>query len=310
MRRSKPLALRAALVGGMCSGVLAAMIVVCLALPASPSAATIATTTSADALSDYGSSTVHVPFSQVYAFSVVCSALPCRITLTESAVAGGQHIAGLDIATGAPVIMNAQPSAGPEPHCTEEEEQEALSSGTCPKKEAWVEKKSQDIYAVWFVPSEFNHTRLGSTLKRYGSVTLHVTGTLTDATGKRVVATRTITLRPAEPRPEPKPHKPSPPSTPTQTQRAQTAVVNELKRTYKIGSDDEEVYCNRVTTSRYKCSWSGDTVTAEGTFVSLSGEYSYCESPHGTALVVFYSDGTEVAISFSGRYNACDYPYS
>ena len=85
MRRSKPLALRAALVGGMCSGVLAAMVLVCLALPASPSAATIATTTSADALSDYGSSTVHVPFSQVYTFSVVCSELPCRITLTESA---------------------------------------------------------------------------------------------------------------------------------------------------------------------------------------------------------------------------------
>lgn len=93
-------------------------------------------------------------------------------------------------------------------------------------------------------------------------------------------------------------------------QPAKTAVVNELKRTYMIGSDDEEVHCNRVTTSRYKCSWSGDTVTAGGTFVSLSGEYSYCESPRGTALVAFYSDGTEVTISFSGRYNACDYPYS
>jgi hypothetical protein len=34
-------------------------------------------------------------------------------------------------------------------------------------------------------------------------------------------------------------------------QPAKTAVVNELKRTYKIGSDDEEVHCNRVTTSRY-----------------------------------------------------------
>jgi hypothetical protein len=93
-------------------------------------------------------------------------------------------------------------------------------------------------------------------------------------------------------------------------QPAKTAVVNELKRTYKIGSDDEEVHCNKVTTSRYKCSWSGDTVTAGGTFVSLSGEYRYCESPRGTALVVFYGDGTEVTISFSGRYNACDYPYS
>jgi hypothetical protein len=199
--------------------------------------------------------------------------------------------------------MNAQPSAGPEPHCTEEEEQEALSSGTCPKKEAWVEKKSQDIYAVWFVPSEFNHTRLDSTLKRYGSVTLHVTGVLVDATDRRVVATRTITLRPPTLRPKPEPRKSSPP--PTLSQRAQTAIANELKRTYKILATEDKTHCSRITDTRYKCSWEGVTEVQ-----GLAGIYSYCTSPRGTAIVIFFREGTEVTISFSGRYNACDYPYS
>ncbi len=246
--------------------------------PVALTAAVEPASAASDALAKYGPSTVHVPFSRLYGFSVSCAALPCRIALTARATAGGRPAPGLDIPTGAVAVMNEQPG--------------------------------EDLYAVWFTSSELKRTLLDNTLKRYGAVALHVTGTLTDATGKRVVATRTITLLPAKPKP--KPHKPSPPKPsppPTMTQRAQSAVVNELKRTYEIGSDDEYVHCNGTTTSRYICSWSGFTVTAEGNFMSLSGEYSYCESPRGTAVVNFHSDGTEVTISFSGRYQLCNYPY-
>lgn len=222
-----------------------------------------------DTLANYGPSTIHVPYARLYAFSISCAALPCRITLSERATAGGRPSPGLGISNGAPVVMNEQPK----------------------------------LYAVWFVPSELKQKLLGSTLKRYGSVTLHVTGTLTDATGKQVVATRTITLRPPTPHPKPKPHKPSLP--PTLAQRAQTAVANELKRTYKILAQEEKTHCYRITDNRYKCSWEGVTEVQ-----GLAGTYSYCAGPRGTAIVLFYREGTEVTISFSGRYNACNYPYS
>ncbi|HEU0250498.1 MAG TPA: hypothetical protein VFR48_07235, partial [Solirubrobacteraceae bacterium] len=75
-----------------------------------------------DALIAYGPSTVHVPFSRAYVFAVSCAALPCTIELTEHATAKGQHVAGLDKTNGTPITMTQQPSAGPEPHCGEEEE--------------------------------------------------------------------------------------------------------------------------------------------------------------------------------------------
>jgi hypothetical protein len=147
-----------------------------------------------DALTSYGSSTVYVPFKHIYAFSVRCAALPCQIKLTEQATTKGQHIAGLDRLNDPPITMTEQPSAGPEPHCSEEEELE--SGARCPKKEAWEEAEEEAVYAVWFTPSDLNRALLSKTLSRDGSVTLHVGATLIDATGKTTAAHRLITLRP------------------------------------------------------------------------------------------------------------------
>jgi hypothetical protein len=156
--------------------------------------ATVSASAAVDALHSYGSSTVYVPFKRIYAFSVGCAALPCHIKLTERAMTNGQHIAGLDRLNDPPITMTEQPSAGPEPHCTEEEELE--NGARCPKKEAWEEAQEQEVYAVWFTPSDLNRTLLSKTLSRSGSVTLHVAATLIDASGNTTAAHRLITLRP------------------------------------------------------------------------------------------------------------------
>jgi hypothetical protein len=170
----------------------ATMAAIALVVPMAGSAAA-----TEDALTAYGPSTVHVPFSRAYVFAVSCAVLPCEIKLTEHATANGRHIAGLDHTSGPPITMTQQPSAGPEPICSEEEEDESLIEGTCARKEAWEEKKeAHEIYAVWFVRSDFNGRLLNGTLKRDRTVVLHVTATLTDAVGKQIAASRPITLRP------------------------------------------------------------------------------------------------------------------
>jgi hypothetical protein len=151
-----------------------------------------------DALASYGPSTVHVPFSRAYAFAVSCAALPCTIKLTEHATAKGRRVAGLDKTNGPPITMTQQPSAGPEPHCSEQEEAESFVSGTCARKEAWEEQQANEIFAVWFVRSDINGKLLRTTLKRDRTVVLHVTATLTDATGKQIDASRPIALRLAQ----------------------------------------------------------------------------------------------------------------
>jgi hypothetical protein len=154
----------------------------------------VSASTAEDALHSYGPATVYVPFKRLYAFSVRCAALPCRITLTEHATVDGRHLPRLDSHTEPPIVMNEQPSAGPEPHCTEEEELE--NGATCPKKEAWQEAEAQAVYAVWFTPSDINRTLLNQTLNGHGSATLHVSATLIDAIGNTITARRLITLRP------------------------------------------------------------------------------------------------------------------
>lgn len=151
-----------------------------------------------DRLADYGPSVVHVPFTHIYTFSVTCAALPCQIGLVEHATTRGRPIAGLDKTGEPPIIMTEQPSAGPEPHCSEEEEAESPIDGTCAKKEAWEERQAHEIYAVWFVRSDINGKLLDATLKRDRTVVLHVTATLTDATGNQIDASRSITLRLAQ----------------------------------------------------------------------------------------------------------------
>jgi hypothetical protein len=151
-----------------------------------------------DRLADYGPSVVRVPFMHIYTFSVICAALPCQISMGERAIARGRPIAGLDKTGGPPIVMTGQPSAGPEPHCSEEEEAESLTEGTCAKKEAWEERQAHEIYAVWFVRSDIKGKLLDATLKRDRAVVLHVTATLTDATGNKIEASRSITLRLAQ----------------------------------------------------------------------------------------------------------------
>ena len=85
---------------------------------------------------------------------------------------------------------------------------------------------------------------------------------------------------------------------------AQTALEHELKRTYKILANEQKIDCYRTTDNRYKCSWEGVTEA-----LGLAGTYGYCESPRGTAVVTISRDGTEVTVSFSGRYQLCSYPY-
>ena len=80
---------------------------------------------------------------------------------------------------------------------------------------------------------------------------------------------------------------------------ARKAVVNELERTYKISSSGEDVNCFRITKNRYQCSWKGIG------YVTL---YTRCANPQGTARVIFYKNGTEVDISFSGHYQECTFP--
>jgi hypothetical protein len=155
---------------------------------------TVSALASQDALTNYGSSTVYVPFKRIYAFSVRCAALPCQIKLAEHATSKGHPITGLDRLNEPPITMTEQPSAGPEPHCTEEEELE--NGASCPKKEAWEEAQAEAVYAVWFTPSDLNRAILNRTLDHNGSVALHFAATLIDATGKTTAARRLITLRP------------------------------------------------------------------------------------------------------------------
>jgi hypothetical protein len=158
------------------------------------SCASASASTTEDALHSYGPATVYVPFKRLYTFSVRCAALPCRITLTEYATVDGRPVSGLSSHMGQPIVMSEQPSVGPEPHCTEEEELE--NGARCPKKEAWQEAQSEAVYAVWFTPGDINRTLLKKTLAVHGSATLHVSATLIDATGKTINARRLIAIRP------------------------------------------------------------------------------------------------------------------
>lgn len=127
----------------------------------SSAAAMAAATSPPDALTNHGPGTVKVPFSRLYGFVATCHAIPCRIQLVvASATAGGHRIRGLFKAT--PAYVMTKPSG----------------------------------VSVWLVPKEFNAKLLHSTLTRYGSVRLQLAGTLVDANGAKVIAKRTVTLRP------------------------------------------------------------------------------------------------------------------
>lgn len=207
--------------------------------------------TAEDALRNYGPGTVYVPFKRFYAFSVRCAALPCRIALTEHATVGGQLLSGLDSHPGRPVVMTEQPSAGPEPRCTEEEELE--NGARCPKKEAWQEAEAQAIYAVWFVPDDINRTLLHKTLSHHGSVTLHVSATLSDATGKTITARRLIMLRPVAVRERQEKHQAE------EERRKENSPHGKIERA-------EGEYCEKVLNG-----------TPTETFTTASHIYTRCE---------------------------------
>jgi hypothetical protein len=219
-----------------------------------------------DALTAYGPSTAHVPFSRAYVFAVSCAAFPCQIQLTERATAKGRHVAGLDKTNGPQITMAQQPSAGPEPQCTEEEENESVISGTCARKEAWEERQAQEIFAVWFTRGDLNEKLLNGTLKRDRAVVLHATATLTDATGRRITASRPIALRLGQ--------------TATQRHRQEQREAEEEKRKEdsprgKVeGAEDE--YCEKVLNG-----------TPTETFTASGHLYTRCEfRPDGEPEVV------------------------
>jgi hypothetical protein len=117
-------------------------------------------------LRPYGAHQTTVPYSRLYAFSVKCGALPCRIKLEEKAFAKGRHRPGLDRTGGPIVTMRSQP-------------------------------RQDQIYAVWFTASDINQRLLERTIDRYESVSFQIAGTVTDALGRSTSATRTVTIRPA-----------------------------------------------------------------------------------------------------------------
>jgi hypothetical protein len=117
-------------------------------------------------LHPFGASAKRPPWYPLFAFSVSsCSALPCRIRLTERAFANGRHVRALDRLRGPTIVMPQQPAPG-------------------------------RFFAVWFQRSDFDQRRLSDAVNRYGSVQFRVTAFLTDAQGDKVTARRTLSVLP------------------------------------------------------------------------------------------------------------------
>jgi hypothetical protein len=127
--------------------------------------ATGATGTDADALTPYGPARVEVPYTRIYAFRVQCAAVPCTIRLTQHFYAHGRSLPALKELQPGPIVMSSQPSLG-------------------------------QPFATWYARSDFNQPLLNADLSRYGSLTLKLTGRVTDAAGGSASAARTITLVP------------------------------------------------------------------------------------------------------------------
>ncbi len=124
-----------------------------------------AISTGGDALTPYGPARVSVPYNRIYAFRVTCAAVPCRILLNQRFYAGGHRLTRLREHLPKPIVMQQQPPAG-------------------------------SLFATWYTRADFKQLLLKADLAKYGSLTLKLTGTMTDAAGGSALATRTITLVP------------------------------------------------------------------------------------------------------------------
>lgn len=125
-----------------------------------------ATSTSGDALANYGPARVRVPYTRIYVFKANCAALPCEIRLGQHFYAAHKPLRALRELEPGPIKMNQSGSPG----------------------EPWV---------TWYVRRDFNQKLLKADLVKYHRLSLKVTGTITDADGGSATAKRTITLVPA-----------------------------------------------------------------------------------------------------------------
>lgn len=125
-----------------------------------------AASTGGDRLTPYGPDRVTVPYQRIYAFRVICAAVPCKIWLNQRFYTGSQALPRLRALRPRPIVMRQQPPAGL-------------------------------LFVTWYTRSDFKQSLLNADLAKYGSLTLKLSARMTDAAGGSISAARTVMLVPA-----------------------------------------------------------------------------------------------------------------